>query len=48
MDRDGERRGLGIGTLAFKVKTADSQGALLVVELVHHTHGGPPRHLHRD
>lgn len=46
-DRFGERHNLGIGLLSFKVSTADSQGALLVVELVHHTKGGPPRHLHR-
>lgn len=47
-DRSGSAHDLGIGTLAFKVATADSRGALLVVELVHHTRGGPPRHLHRD
>ena len=46
-DRFGEHHDLGIGTLAFKVSTRDSRGALLVVELVHHTKGGPPRHLHR-
>ena len=46
-DRLGERHSLGIGTLSFKVSTVDSNGALLVVELVHHAKGGPPRHLHR-
>jgi mannose-6-phosphate isomerase-like protein (cupin superfamily) len=46
-DRFGEHHNLGIGILSLKVSTADSHGALLVVELVHHTKGGPPRHLHR-
>jgi quercetin dioxygenase-like cupin family protein len=32
--------------VTFKVTTADSQGTLVVVELVHHTRGGPPRHRH--
>ncbi len=50
--RDGDRhaahRKVGIGTLFFKVTTADSNGAFLVVEIAHHAKGGPPRHLHRD
>jgi quercetin dioxygenase-like cupin family protein len=46
-DRFGEHHRLGIGILSFKVSTEDSNGALLVVELVHHTKGGPARHLHR-
>ncbi|HUG15271.1 MAG TPA: cupin domain-containing protein [Thermomicrobiales bacterium] len=45
-DRCGEYHNLGIGILTFKVATADSDGALLVVELAHHTQGGPARHLH--
>ena len=45
-DRFGERHNLGIGILTFKVAPEDCQGGLLVVELVHHTKGGPPRHLH--
>jgi quercetin dioxygenase-like cupin family protein len=45
-DRFGEHHNLGIGVLTFKVATADSAGALLVVELAHHTPGGPARHLH--
>jgi hypothetical protein len=44
--RLGERLGVGIGMLAFKVTTADSHGTLLVVELAHHARGGPARHLH--
>jgi hypothetical protein len=50
--RDGDRyavhRDVGIGTLSFKVTTADSNGAFLVAEIAHHAKGGPPRHLHRD
>ena len=50
--RDGDRhaahRKVGIGTLFFKVTTADSNGAFLVAEIAHHAKGGPPRHLHRD
>ena len=50
--RDGDRhaahRKVGIGTLFFKVTTADSNGAVLVAEIAHHAKGGPPRHLHRD
>jgi quercetin dioxygenase-like cupin family protein len=45
-DRFGERHDTGIGRVTFKVTTADSQGTLVVVELVHHTRGGPPRHRH--
>jgi quercetin dioxygenase-like cupin family protein len=45
-DRFGERFGLGIGTLAFKVTPEDSHGTLVVAEIVHHAKGGPPRHFH--
>lgn len=47
-DRQAVHRNVGIGDLFFKVTTADSNGALLVAEIVHHAKGGPPRHLHRD
>ena len=47
-DRYGEHRSLGIGTLTFKVSTADSGGALVVFEIAHHAKGGPPRHLHHN
>ncbi len=47
-DRYGERRGVGIGTLTFKVTTADSGGALLVLEIAHHAKGGPAHHLHHN
>src|SRR5258708_17354684 len=47
-DRSGTPRGLGIGTLTFKVSTADRNGALMVCEIAHHAQGGPPRHIHHD
>lgn len=47
-DRFAEQRGVGIGTLSFKVSTADSGGALLIVEIAHHGKGGPARHLHHN
>jgi mannose-6-phosphate isomerase-like protein (cupin superfamily) len=47
-DRFDEHRGLGIGTLTFKVSTLDSGGALLVAEIAHHAAGGPARHIHHD
>ena len=45
-DRHAAHRNVGIGTFTFKVTTADSNGAFLVVEIAHHAKGGPPRHLH--
>jgi quercetin dioxygenase-like cupin family protein len=46
-DRFGERRGLGISSIAFKVSSQDS-GGLFVVENSFREKGGPPRHLHYD
>jgi len=43
-DRLGERHGLGVSTIAFKVITPD----LLVLENAFHAAGGPPRHLHLE
>jgi quercetin dioxygenase-like cupin family protein len=37
---------MGAGVMTFKVTAAESDGALLIVELAHHTAGGPPRHRH--
>ena len=42
-DRQAVHRSVGIGDLFFKVTTADSNGAFLVAEIVHHAKGGPPR-----
>jgi quercetin dioxygenase-like cupin family protein len=47
-DRFGVWRGVGIGTLTFKVTTADSNGDMLVVEIAHHGKGGPARHVHHN
>ena len=47
-DRHSVRRDLGIGTLSFKVTTADSGGAFFAAEIAHHAKGGPARHLHQD
>lgn len=44
-DRFGERRGLGVSHLAFKVTPADSAG-VLVLENTFHSPGGPARHAH--
>jgi mannose-6-phosphate isomerase-like protein (cupin superfamily) len=44
-DQFGERRGLGISTIAFKVSTGGS-GGLFVLENTFHAKGGPARHLH--
>lgn len=45
-DRFGEHHDIGIGIISFKVATQDSGGELLIVELAHHTKGGPGRHFH--
>ena len=47
-DRLGEHLGLGISSVFFKVSTEDSHGSLLVVEMTHHTKGGPGRHFHYE
>jgi quercetin dioxygenase-like cupin family protein len=46
-DRFGERRGLGVSTIAFKVVPHDSSG-LFILENTFHAKGGPARHLHYD
>jgi quercetin dioxygenase-like cupin family protein len=47
-DREGERRSMGITTLAFKVATRDTGGGLFLIEQTNHAKGGPPRHVHPD
>ncbi len=42
----GERRGLGINTIDYKVSTPD--GSLFVVEITCHVKGGPGRHIHYE
>jgi quercetin dioxygenase-like cupin family protein len=46
-DREGESRGLGISTIAFKVTTSDPNGAF-ILENTFLAKGGPARHLHYD
>lgn len=46
-DQFGERRGLGVSTIAFKVTSPDP-GGCLVLENTFHEKGGPARHLHYD
>jgi mannose-6-phosphate isomerase-like protein (cupin superfamily) len=46
-DRFGERRGLGISSVAFKVSPPASSG-LFILENTFREKGGPPRHLHYD
>lgn len=46
-DRLGERRSLGISTIAFKLTTRDSDGTF-ILENTFHAPGGPPRHLHYE
>lgn len=46
-DRYGERRGIGISTIQFKVSPRDASG-IFIVENTFHAKGGPARHLHCD
>lgn len=43
----GERRGLGISLISFKVVPKDSSG-LFIIENTFHEKGGPARHLHYE
>ena len=46
-DLFGERRGLGISEISFKVVPQDENG-LFVIENTFHAKGGPAKHLHFD
>lgn len=46
-DRFGEKRGLGVSNIAFKV-TAQDSNSLFVLENTFTQKGGPARHLHLD
>lgn len=46
-DAEGQRRGLGISLIAFKVTPRDGVD-LLVLENTFQSPGGPPRHMHQD
>ncbi|SRR5579871_6102004 len=47
IDREGESRGLGISTIAFKVSLPNSSGPF-ILENTFLAKGGPARHLHYD
>ena len=46
-DRFGERRGLDVSVIGFKVTPRD-HADVLILENTFHAHGGPARHLHTD
>jgi mannose-6-phosphate isomerase-like protein (cupin superfamily) len=46
-DRFGEKRGLGVSHIDFKIASRDSRD-LFIIENVFHAKGGPARHLHFD
>ncbi len=46
-DQFGERRGLGVSTITFKVTPQDSAGTF-IIENTFHAKGGPARHLHYE
>jgi mannose-6-phosphate isomerase-like protein (cupin superfamily) len=45
-DREGKSRSIGLSATTYKVLTADTAGALFVLEQSNATKGGPTRHLH--
>lgn len=45
-DREDKKRVIGLSATSYKVLTADSEGALFVLEQSNHNPGGPSRHLH--
>jgi len=45
-DRDGVHKTLGISTIDFKVTSADTGGAMLVIENTNRGRGGPAKHRH--
>ena len=47
-DRFGEKRGLGITSLCYKVASEDTNGQLFLIEQTMLAKGGPPRHLHLE
>ncbi len=46
MDRDGVHKTLGISTIDFKATSADTGGAMLVIENTNRGRGGPAKHRH--
>ena len=47
-DREQKPRSVGVSATTFKVLTAETNGAMFVMENANSAKGGPPRHLHHD
>ena len=45
-DREQKTRAVGVSATTYKVLTADTNGALFVMENANSAKGGPPKHLH--
>ncbi len=45
-DREGKQRSVGVSSTTYKVLTAESSGAVFVMEQANAKKGGPSRHLH--
>lgn len=45
-DREGRKRTIGVSTPTYKVLTAETNGALFVLEQANDRKGGPARHIH--
>ncbi len=45
-DREGKKHAVGVSSTAYKVLTAETGGAMFVLEQSNHRKGGPNRHIH--
>jgi mannose-6-phosphate isomerase-like protein (cupin superfamily) len=45
-DREGKTRAVGVSSTTYKVLTAETSGAMFVIEQANEKKGGPTRHLH--
>lgn len=45
-DREGKTRAVGVSSTTYKVLTAETSGAMFVMEQANQKKGGPPRHRH--
>jgi mannose-6-phosphate isomerase-like protein (cupin superfamily) len=45
-DREGKKHAVGVSSTTYKVLTAETGGAMFVMEQLNHKKGGPSRHLH--
>ncbi len=48
MDREQKKRVVGVSSTSYKVLTAETAGAMFVMEQANRKKGGPPRHFHRE